>query len=102
MKLSIAKEIMEDIGRNDFEELLSDYDEEVILAAYECDVPYADISEAYEGEYGSDEDFTQNLLEDTGDITRDLPHYIHIDWESTARDIMMDYCEHDNHYFRIL
>ncbi len=37
------------------------------------------------------EDYARELLEDIGDIPRDLPHYIEIDWEATARNIRMDY-----------
>ncbi len=37
------------------------------------------------------EDYARELLEDCGDIPRDLPHYIEIDWEATARNIRMDY-----------
>lgn len=58
--------------------------------------------EAYQGKWIDDEDFTQNLLEDTGELPKDLPLYIHIDWKTTARDIMMDYAEMDGHYFRNL
>ena len=58
--------------------------------------------EAYQGEHESDEDFVQNLIEDCGELPKDLPTYIHIDWELTARDIMMDYSEHNGHYFRNL
>ncbi len=36
-------------------------------------------------------DYVQELLEDCGTIPKDLPHYVHIDWESTARDIRTDY-----------
>lgn len=36
-------------------------------------------------------DYVQELLEDCGEIPRDLPHYIHIDWEATARDVKVDY-----------
>lgn len=36
-------------------------------------------------------DYVQELLEDCGEIPRDLPHYIHIDWEATARNVMVDY-----------
>jgi len=61
-----------------------------------------DAAEAYQGEYSSDEDFVQQLLEDTGDIPKDLPAYIYIDWERTARDIMMDYFEEEGYYFRSL
>lgn len=36
-------------------------------------------------------DYAQELLEDIGDLPKDLPHYIVIDWEATARNIRMDY-----------
>ena len=36
-------------------------------------------------------DYVRELLEDCGDIPKDLPHYIHIDWQATARDVGMDY-----------
>ncbi len=42
-------------------------------------------------------DYVQELLEDCGDIPKNLPHYIHIDWESTARDIRVDYSCADFH-----
>lgn len=35
-------------------------------------------------------------------LTVDEPVYIHIDWDRTARDIMMDYAEENGHYFRNL
>lgn len=38
-------------------------------------------------------DYVQELLEDCGEIPRNLPHYIHIDWKLTARDIKVDYSE---------
>jgi antirestriction protein len=61
-----------------------------------------DFEEARQGEWGSDEDFARDLLESAGDLPKDLPPYIHIDWESTARDIMMDYSEEGGYYFRNL
>ena len=61
-----------------------------------------DFDEAYQGEWDNDEDFVQELLEDTGSLPKDLPFYIHIDWESTSRDVMMDYFEIEGHYFRSL
>ena len=36
-------------------------------------------------------DYVKELLEDTGDITRDFPWYIDIDWETTASNIESDY-----------
>lgn len=56
--------------------------------------------EDYQGAYSSDEDFTQELLEQCGDMPKDLPNYIVIDWEATARQIMWDYSEHNGLYFR--
>jgi hypothetical protein len=35
--------------------------------------------------------YVQELLEDCGTIPKDLPHYVHIDWERTSRDIRTDY-----------
>ena len=80
-------------------------DEEAIDAYIELgigDDDLSDFEEAYQGSYISDEEFVQKLLEETGELPKDLPHYIHIDWEYTARDIMMDYSEQDGHYFRNL
>lgn len=62
----------------------------------------SDFEEAYQGEWKSDKEFVQELVEDCGDIPKDLPAYIHIDWEGTARDVMMDYSEQDGYYFRNL
>ena len=41
--------------------------------------------------------YARELLEDCGDIPRDLPSYIEIDWAATARNIRVDYtaCEID-------
>lgn len=76
------------------------HDIEVFQAAYDCGIPFEDIDECYNGQWFSDENFVQNLLEDTGDLPRNFPSYICIDWERTARGIMMDYQESNGHYFR--
>ena len=36
-------------------------------------------------------DYAHELCEDIGDVPRDLPSYIEIDWEQAARDLSMDY-----------
>jgi len=36
-------------------------------------------------------DYARELLEDIGDLPRELPHYIEIDWDATARNIRVDY-----------
>lgn len=57
--------------------------------------------DCYQGQYDSDEDFAQELLEECGYLN-DLPSFIecHIDWSGVARDLMMDYFESDGYYFR--
>ena len=65
------------------------------------EIENGDFEEAYQGRYSSDEDFVEELLIETGDLPNDLPSYIRIDWEATARDIMMDYEEENGYYFKI-
>jgi hypothetical protein len=36
-------------------------------------------------------DHARELLEDCGYIPKDLPHWIEIDWEATARNMLTDY-----------
>lgn len=36
-------------------------------------------------------DYARELVEDCDDIPRDLPHYIEVDWDATARNIRIDY-----------
>lgn len=49
-------------------------------------------------------DYVQDLLEDCGDLPRDIPWYIVIDWEATAENIAVDYstCEYqgNTYYYR--
>lgn len=79
-----------------------------LLEAYlnQGDYGIEDFEKSYQGKYDNDEDFVQELLESCGDIPADLPNYIYIDWERTARDIMMDYfvvsTESGNYYFKNL
>jgi antirestriction protein len=88
-----------------FDWLALDDNEKEILEAYIAitGIQTATIDEAMEdfhGVYDSDEDFAQQLLEDCGEIPKDLPSYVVIDWEATARQIMWDYSEHNGFYFR--
>jgi Antirestriction protein (ArdA) len=47
-------------------------------------------------------DYARELLEDCGDIPKDIPHYIAIDWDATADNIRVDYSSvevpHDNRW----
>ena len=87
-----------------FEFLALDEDDRKLLIAYAFhagnDATIEDARDAFQGEYDNDEDFTYQLLQDCGDLPRDLPSYIVIDWEATARNIMFDYFSYDKLYFR--
>lgn len=82
----------------------SGYDLEVFEACLDClgKMDFKSLHEYvdnfYCGEYSSDEDFVQELYEN--DISFNLPNFVVIDWESTARNIMYDYFESGRHYFR--
>lgn len=58
------------------------------------------LAESYSGEYSSDEDFAQDLAEQTGFEQPNAWPYNCIDWERAARDLMYDYSESNGHYFR--
>jgi hypothetical protein len=49
-------------------------------------------------------DYCMELVQDIGDLPRDIPTYLEIDWEKTADNLRMDYseCEIDGetYYFR--
>lgn len=66
----------------------------------EIDKLIENAEDSYHGNFDSDEDFAQSLLEDCGDIPQNLPSYIYIDWERTARDLMFDYSSSNGYYFR--
>jgi antirestriction protein len=88
-----------------FDFLALDDEQRRMLAAYiegtgDENARIEDAEEAFAGAYSSDQDFAWQLAEDVGDIPRDLPSYIVIDWEATARNIMYDYFEWDGLYFR--
>lgn len=101
---------LEDLGISNDDELYefcdifysdnNSYEIEVFQAAYECDIPFEDIDEMYQGQWDDDETFVMRLLEDTGMIPSDLPNFIYIDWERTAENVMDDYVEIRGHYFR--
>jgi len=73
---------------------------EAYLELGKGDDDLSDFEESYQGKWQSDEDFVQNLLEETDLLPNNLPAYIYIDWGRTAHDVMMDYSEEGGHYFR--
>ena len=59
---------------------------------------YEYVNNFYCGEFANDIEFVEFLYEN--DIPFNLPSFIVIDWEATARNIMYDYFESNGHYFR--
>ena len=76
----------------DIDSINDDFDED------EYDILYAMREMIPEWEHGNVlvhdtewEEYVKELLEDTGEMPRDIPWYIVIDWESTADNIQQDY-----------
>jgi len=65
-----------------------------------------DFRDAWQGQWDSGADFAQHILEECGEIPKDLPAWIVIDWEASwERNLRFDYFESDdaegrNHIFR--
>jgi len=92
------------ITKEEKEKLIEENCEEEVNAYIDIvSEEYAEVEqfeEMRQGQYKSDEDFVQTLLEDIGTIPEDFPSYIYIDWKATARDVMYDYAESNGWYFR--
>lgn len=78
--IEVFEAVLDNLGKIDFQ------------SAYE----YA--NNFYCGEFANDIEFVEYLYEN--DIPFNLPSFVVIDWESTARNIMYDYFESNGHYFR--
>jgi len=79
-------------------------DREVVMAYFEnCGQTDIDtIEEAYQGSWGSDSEFAEQLLEDCGDLN-EIPESLryYFDFEAYARDLMIsDFFESNGYYFR--
>ena len=60
------------------------------------------LEESYSGQYNSDEDFAEDMHEQTGEeVKNSWPHNC-IDWTRAARELMYDYYESNGHYFRAI
>lgn len=76
-------------------------EEEVVVAALECGVDATSIDEAYQGSFSSDEKFAEDMADQLGSVDKNATWPMNcIDWEHAARELMMDYSDHNGHYFR--
>ena len=83
-------DMVDDIGIGVVESFLDNFD-------------IADISscrDAYMGCYDSGAEFAQQIAEDCGDVPRNMPSWIEIDWEASWENLTYDYVEsNDGHIF---
>ena len=56
--------------------------------------------DAYMGCYESGAEFAQSIAEDCGEVPRNMPSWIEIDWEASWENLTYDYVEsNDGHIF---
>ena len=95
----------EDKFKTDFEEYASMVDDIGIdiVEAYLENFDIADVSscrDAYQGQYESGAEFAQQMAEDCGDVPRNMPSWIEIDWKASWDNLDYDYVEStDGHIF---
>ena len=65
-----------------YQKLVDDYGQEVVNEFME-DYDIENFEDMYQGQYESGTEFAEQLCQDCGYITRELPHWIEIDWEKT-------------------
>ena len=86
----------------DYLQAVDQYDEEVVesfLEIFDID-SIGSLSDAYMGQYDSGADFAQNIAEDCGDVPRNMPSWIEIDWQASWDNLTYDYVEsNDGHIF---
>jgi len=82
--------LCEDYSKDLVDEFIEDYDVSTI----------ENFEDMYQGEYESGADFAEQLCQDCGYITRELPSWIEIDWQATwDRALSYDYVEIGGHIF---
>ena len=73
-----------------------DYHGEDAVAAFLDNFNIEDINnfnDAYQGQWDSGAEFAQNLAEDCGEVPRDMPSWIEIDWEKSWDNLDYDYTQ---------
>ena len=65
--------LVDDYGQNLVDEFAQEFDVDAV----------EHFEEMYQGQYESGAEFAEQICQDCGYITRELPHWIEIDWEKT-------------------
>ena len=82
--------MVDDIGNDVVEAFLDNFD---IDSVSNC-------RDAYMGRYENGAEFAQNIAEDCGEVPRNMPSWIEIDWQASWDNLTYDYVEsNDGHIF---
>ena len=88
---------------DEYREMVKEYDQETVDAFLGADFDISDISrlsDAYYGQYDSEEEFTENFVSECYGLPRDFPSWIKIDWSETWEDgLSWDYTFYDGYVF---
>ena len=82
-----------------YHRLVDDYGQNLVDEfAQEFDVDSVEhFEEMYQGQYDSGAEFAEMIASDCGYVSRDMPHWIEIDWEKTwDKALSYDYIEIGN------
>ena len=101
--VELALEFIENHGETEFltyyekyEELVKEYGQNLIdefAEHYDVDT-VEHFDEMYQGQFTSGGSFAETIATDCGYVTRELPHWIEIDWEKTCDNALSyDYSE---------
>lgn len=103
LTLTEAKQAIKSADRDTVEAIIEQHGEGALEAAIKCGVALGDVDEAYQGPHATDAEFAEDIADSLGLVEESnrWPNYC-IDWEWAARELMMDYSEHNGHYFRNL
>ena len=83
-------DMVDDIGNDVVSAFLNVFDIESVSSC----------RDAYMGCYESGAEFAQSIAEDCGDVPRDMPSWIEIDWKASWDNLSFDYFEsEDGHIF---
>ena len=83
-------DMVDDIGNDVVSAFLNVFDIESVSSC----------RDAYQGRFDSGAEFAQNLAEDHGDVPRDMPSWIEIDWKASWDNLDYDFVEcSDGHIF---
>ena len=81
--------LVDDYGQLVVDEFIEEFDTDAI----------EHFEDMFQGQYNSGGDFAEQIATDCGYVTRELPHWIEIDWEKTwDKALSYDYTEIGNGY----